>query len=92
METEGISGYSWLTSFDCLLCFYEMGFESRPGSVDFWFAVPFSDVAEKDGRMGDDDESDLDELSRHLRGFGHFGHVGIVIDCGEDAHDRLEWL
>ena len=63
-----------------------MGFESRPGSVDFWFAVPFSDVTGKDGRSGDDDESDVDELSQHL---GGFGHVGVVVDCGEDVHDRF---
>ena len=67
METEGIGGYSQLTSFDCLLRFSEMGFENRPGSVDFWFAVPFSDVAGKDGRTGDDDESNVDELIQCLR-------------------------
>ena len=74
------------TSFDLLLRFSEMGFECLPGSVDFWLVVPFSDVAGKDARMGDDNKSDVDELSCCLRGFGH---VGIVIDCGEDAHDRF---
>ena len=68
---------------------FEMGFESRPSPVDFWFAVPFSDVAGKDGRTGDDDESDVDKLSRCLRGFGRFCHVCIVIDGSGDVHDRF---
>ena len=71
------------------MCFSEIGFETRPGSVHFWFAVPFSDVAGKDGRSGDEDESNVDELSQHLGGFGRFGHVGIVIDCSEDVHNRF---
>ena len=90
VKTEGIGGYGRLTPFDCcLLCFSEMSFESWPGSVDFWFAVRFSDVAGKDGRSGDDDESDVDELSRHLRGFGRFCHVDAVVDYGEDVNDRF---
>ena len=57
VETEGIGSYGRLTSFDLLLCLSEIDFESRPGSVEFWFAISFSDVAGEDGRTGDDDES-----------------------------------
>ena len=57
------------------------------GSVIFWFAIPFSDVAGKDGRSGDDDESNVDELNWRHGGFGCFGRVGVVIACGEDVHD-----
>ena len=91
VETEGIGGDGWLTSFDIPLRFSEMDFESRPSSVNFWLAVPFSDVTGKDGRTGDDDESDVDvdELSWCLGSFNHFGHVCAVIDCGEDVHDRF---
>jgi hypothetical protein len=87
METEGIlGGVGRLTSFDVPLRFLEMGFERRPSFVGFWFAVPFSDVAGKDGRTGDNDKSDVDELSRCL---GSFGHVCVVVDGGEDVHDRF---
>jgi hypothetical protein len=64
MEAKGIGRDGWLTSFDVPLRFFEMGFERRPSLVGFWFAVPLSDVAGKDGRTGDDDESNVDELSR----------------------------
>ena len=49
METEGVGGDGRLTPFDCLMRFFEMSFESWPGSVDFRLVVPFSDVAGNDG-------------------------------------------
>ena len=49
VETKGIGGDGRLTPFDCLMRFFEMSFESWPGSVDFRLVVPFSDVAGNDG-------------------------------------------
>ena len=66
VETEGIGGDGRLTSFDVPLRFFEMGFESQPSPVGFGFAVPFLDVTGKDGRTGDDDESDVDELRQSV--------------------------
>ena len=64
VETEGICGDSHLTLFDVLLRFVrEMGFELWPSFVSFWFSAPLPAVTGKDGRTGDDDEPDVDELA-----------------------------
>jgi hypothetical protein len=65
-----------------------MVLEIRPGLVGDGLSVPFSNVAGKDGRPGDDDDADVDELFGCFGSLGYVGHGGVVVDIGEKIYNR----
>jgi hypothetical protein len=83
-EPVATVGWLFLISFCAVLKWF---FEVGPGFVFFWFAVPFSDVACKDGGSGDDDETDVDELGYGFCNFSGFCLVGVVVDGSAYVHN-----
>lgn len=87
VKTKGIGGDGRLASLDGLLGGFEMIFEMWPSFIGCRLIVPFSNVTGENGRPGDDEESDINQLFGCFGGMGSFSHVGVVVDFSEDGHD-----